>query len=304
MPRKCEQEGCMKQSYFNYEDQTKARFCGDHRLPGMLDIKNKRCEHEGCRKYPIFNYDGQTKGRFCGDHRLPGMMNIKSKRCEQEGCRKYPIFNYDGQKGGRFCGDHRLPGMMNVNHKACIAEHCVTRACNPRYRGYCLPCFMGHFPNEPVCRNYKTKERAVAESVQTAFNDVTWSYDKLVPDGCSKRRPDIFGDFGDFVIIIEVDEFSHEGYSCEHKRLMEISQDIGHRPLIVIRFNPDSYVSNGVKYTCWRHDGNGILVVSRSKAKEWRERLTTQNHEIQKWMQTKSEKTLQVVHLFYGDGVK
>jgi len=75
-------------------------------------------------------------------------------------------------------------------------------------------------------------------------------------------------------------------------------------PLIVIRFNPDSYVSNGVKYTCWRHDGNGILVVSRSKAKEWRERLTTLNHEIQKWMQTKSEKTLQVVHLFYGDGVK
>ena len=33
--------------------------------------------------------------------------------------------------------------------------------------------------------------------------------------------------------------------SCENKRIMEISQDLGHRPIVFIRFNPDEYNKNG-----------------------------------------------------------
>ena len=32
-------------------------------------------------------------------------------------------------------------------------------------------------------------------------------------------------------------------YSCEHKRLMELSQDLQHRSIVFIRFNPDAYVN-------------------------------------------------------------
>lgn len=45
---------------------------------------------------------------------------------------------------------------------------------------------------------------------------------------CSKRRPDILIDLETHLIIIEVDENQHKGYSCENKRIMEISQDLGH----------------------------------------------------------------------------
>jgi hypothetical protein len=45
-------------------------------------------------------------------------------------------------------------------------------------------------------------------------------------------------------IVIEVDENQHKKYdtSCENKRLMELSQDIFHKPLILICFNPDNYI--------------------------------------------------------------
>jgi hypothetical protein len=49
-------------------------------------------------------------------------------------------------------------------------------------------------------------------------------------------------DFGDF-ILIEVDENQHIDYiSCENKRTMEISRDLGHRNIVFIRFNPDDYM--------------------------------------------------------------
>jgi hypothetical protein len=42
---------------------------------------------------------------------------------------------------------------------------------------------------------------------------------------------------------IEIDENQHVAYdcSCENKRIMELSQDVGHRPIVFIRFNPDGY---------------------------------------------------------------
>ena len=43
--------------------------------------------------------------------------------------------------------------------------------------------------------------------------------------------------------MVEVDENQHNNYdcSCENKRLMELAQDLGHRSMVVIRFNPDAY---------------------------------------------------------------
>ena len=77
------------------------------------------------------------------------------------------------------------------------------------------------------------------------FVDFDWKTDKTINDGCSKRRPDLLLDFGYQIVIIEIDENQHNNYdcSCENKRIMELSQDLGHRPIVFIRFNPDSNVS-------------------------------------------------------------
>jgi hypothetical protein len=100
------------------------------------------------------------------------------------------------------------------------------------------------FPDEKTSRNYKTKEKEVTERVTEEFPDLSWITDKRVEDGCSRRRPDLLLDMGSHLLIIEIDEHKHEGYdcSCENKRLMEISLDLQHRPIVFVRFNPDSYV--------------------------------------------------------------
>jgi hypothetical protein len=77
------------------------------------------------------------------------------------------------------------------------------------------------------------------------------THDVTVRGGCSKKRPDFFfKDFSEiFHLIVEVDEFQHSKYSCsyegEMKRLINIyEQDSGGFPLVVVRYNPDSYYKN------------------------------------------------------------
>lgn len=51
-------------------------------------------------------------------------------------------------------------------------------------------------------------------------------------------------------IIIEIDEEQHCSYSyvCENRRIAEIFIDLNNKPLIIIRLNPDKYISNNVKH--------------------------------------------------------
>ncbi len=75
-----------------------------------------------------------------------------------------------------------------------------------------------------MARNYTTKENAVATFLKEKFPDVTWKCDKRVEDGCSKRRPDLLLDMESHIVIVEVDENSHDVYNptCEEKRMGEI----------------------------------------------------------------------------------
>ena len=43
-------------------------------------MKHKRCVHEGCLKRPSFNYTGETRALYCGPHRLTGMVNVDQER--------------------------------------------------------------------------------------------------------------------------------------------------------------------------------------------------------------------------------
>ena len=79
---------------------------------------------------------------------------------------------------------------------------------------------------------------------------------------------------------------------------MELSQDLGHRPIVFIRFNPDDY--NNVS-SCWGQDKKGICVVKKSKKEEWNERLNTLEETIQYWTDpvNKTNKTIETIQLFY-----
>jgi hypothetical protein len=109
---------------------------------------------------------------------------------------------------------------------------------------------------------------------------------------------------GSHIIIVEIDENAHTNYdcSCENKRLMELSQDINHRPLIFIRFNPDEYITKDEKVTsCWTYNKLGISTIKKTKQEEWQNRLDCLCNQIIYWCneENKTNKTIEVIHLFY-----
>ncbi len=184
----------------------------------------------------------------------------------------------------------------------CKSSWCEVRGI-PKYNGYCLTCCIQLFPGLEVVKNYKTKEIDTVGRIKEFFPDLTWIHDKKVKDGCSKYRPDLLCDFGLQIIIIEIDEHGHTDYdtSCEHKRLMELSKDFQHRPMVVIRFNPDTYQDKTGKTitSCWGYDKKGIMRIKPSKKKEWLERINCLKETLEYWINNKSEKTVQIVELFY-----
>jgi hypothetical protein len=310
--RQCAFDGCTKTPQYSDNKDNKdleKMYCKLHcqQIFGVtVRVYSEGCEFKGCTiERPCYNFIGENKGRFCVEHKIDGMIDISSARCKQEGCDKQPTYNYSEFKYGVYCVSHCKPGMENVTGKKCIGEGCYTIPYyhnRQKYKGYCLRCFIRTFPDEPISKNYKTKELAVVDFVKHAFPDWTYSCDKKVQDGCSRRRPDIFVDFGEYVIVVEIDEGEHCKYdsSCENKRLMELSQDIAHRPMVIIRFNPDDYkIQNKKIRSCWSFNKLGIAIVADEI--QWHKRLIVLKETIDKYSKMGTEKTIEVVHLFYSD---
>ena len=290
---------CKKQPAFNIEGETKALYCSAHKKEGMIDVKNKTCLE--CKKQPHFNVEGDSKGLYCSTHKKDGMVNVITKTCIE--CNVRPNFNVEGETKGLYCSAHKKDGMIDVKNKTCITYLC-SKQVGEKYDGYCLICYMNLFPDKPVARNYKTKEFAVVEYVKNKFPNFTWFADKIVNGGCSMKRPDLLLDLGYQILIIEVDENQHIKYdcSCENKRIMELSQDLGHRPIVFIRFNPDDYDDNGTNITsCWGHNKNGICIVKKSKTREWEQRLSALEENINYWInpENTTNKTIETIQLYY-----
>jgi hypothetical protein len=231
------------------------------------------------------------------------MVDVKNKTCIHEGCKIQPFFNIEGETKGIYCSQHKLEGMVDVLNKTCKSKWCLTRV-QEKYDGYCLFCYINLFPDKPVSRNYKTKEYSVVDYVKIKFPNLNWVSDKIISGGCSKRRPDLLLDLLYQIIIIEVDENQHTDYdcSCQNKRIMELSQDVGHRPIVFIRFNPDEYDKNGTIITsCWGQDKKGICIVKKSKKSEWIQRLNTLEEHIKYWInpENTTNKTIEIIQLYY-----
>ena len=206
--------------------------------------------------------------------------------------------------GSRFCEHGRQKSYCKKcgGTQLCKSDNCETKAIK-KYNGYCLPCCIQVCPEIQVSRNYKTKERDVVDRITQTFTGFTWVADKKIQDGCSLRRPDLLLDMGSHIVIVEIDENKHTDYdcSCEHKRLMQISQDLQHRPIAFIRFNPDAYTTpDGVLIkSCWRLNKQGVMLIVKNKQKEWEERRETLKQQIKYWIDNPTEKTIEIVELFY-----
>ena len=300
----CGDSNCNSIALYNIKGEKTAIYCKAHKKETMVNVVNKLCQEENCNVCPSFNIKSEKSAIYCGTHKKENMIRVTHKLCQEPNCKSVPSFNYEGLKIGIYCGSHKKENMINVFQKRCKMDNCqvsVRNNINDKYKGYCFFCFLHIFPDEPMVKNFKTKEKYVSDSVKERFSDYTWIIDKKIEGGCSKKRPDMFLDFGSHVIIIEIDESQHNGYSCENKRTMIISQDIEHRPLVIIRFNPDGYKIKEEKNitSCWATNQYGIHTIKRSKKKEWNDRLEILYKEIEYWTRTVPDKIIKNIYLFY-----
>ena len=195
-------------------------------------------------------------------------------------CKGKSICSHNRQKsqckdcnGGSICVHGKRKSYCKIcgGSQLCKSSWCETQA-RKKYNGYCLPCCIQICPEIKVARNYKTKEKEVVDRIKDFFPNLTWIADKKIQDGCSSKRPDLLVDLGTHILIMEVDENKHTNYdcSCENKRLMELSQDVDHRPIVFIRFNPDSYTDlSGKKIkSCWKLNKLGVMCIDKTNEKK------------------------------------
>jgi hypothetical protein len=278
------------------EQPTHCRECKLDDMTFVLKVKKCFCG----RAAPIFGLEFR-KPTHCKECKTEEMDNVKDKKCF---CGKVtPCFGLIEGKPTH-CISCKTPEMKNVKNKKCKVEGCNTQIWNPCYEGYCTRCFFYTFPDKPISRNYKTKEKAVVDFVEENFELYNFIWDRRVEGGCSLRRPDLLLNLENQVVIIEIDENKHYNYECicENKRLMEISQDINHKNMVMIRFNPDKYVNKNNKTitSCWSvTKDTDILRVSKHKKKEWNERLEFLKDTINYWIENETDKTIEIIQLFY-----
>ena len=266
----------------------------------ICKFQYKKCYIKECKELGCYNFYNKYTNHLCKIHKINGMLKFGARRCYNEICFKYPTFNISTEKKGKYCYEHRLLNMVNVVSKRCKTHMCDIIVSN-KYLGYCFYCFSNIYPEK--CINYKTKEQRVIDYVQINFTNLTWIHNKMIQDGCSKKRPDLLVDLGYQLIIIEIDENQHIGYQeiCENKRIMQLSLDLNHRPIIFIHFNPDEYLKDGYKVdSCWtKTKYKGLIKIKNEN--EWNHRLNTLKNEINFWInpENKIDKMIHIVQLFF-----
>jgi hypothetical protein len=167
-----------------------------------------------------------------------------------------------------------------------------------RFHPYCFTCYCLLNPDEEIPRKYKLKEHHFREFLTEEYKEVKLIFDKRV--GESNRRPDVLIPFGEYNIVIEVDENQHRGYDCENRRTMEIFQDLGNKPMVVIRLNPDCYLDSFGKRvpSCFKITKT---VGWKRDETEWKRRLDIVKEHIDYYMRNNPEKELTLLYLFYDE---
>ena len=304
--KQCEEEGCQIQACYGPEDG-KAQYCVEHARPhGYLNIVSRRCSVEKCTNVASW---GVTTKTHCPHHKQLGMRNLTTKRCEEAGCDHCAMYGHDNLRPSH-CRIHGEPkGMIDVINHRC-ENGCGIMTPRSKYDGFCVRCFMFLFPDKPVARDWKTKETHVREHIiELARTDerlkgLQLTFDKTIR-GCSRRRPDVFLDCLTHAIVVETDENQHQqnAYDCENKRMMELYQDIGYRPIVFVRFNPDKYVdSEGIAIpSCFQYSKKEGVPLPQKKA--WKARLDVLTTQILESVCSIPDRAV-TIHELYYDGFK
>jgi hypothetical protein len=293
----CIKNGCNTRASYGLDG--KNTHCAIHKTKDMR-LNHGICRENGCNKCASHGLNEQST--HCTTHRTKDMKYIYGL-CKENGCEKHARYGLDGKN--THCTIHKTEN-MKYNGKICLSKDCKTIiSYNSKYDNYCFQCYCNLFPDKPIVFNYKTKELKVVEYIKNAFSQHNWIFDKRISNKKSKCRPDIFLDFSSYVLIIEVDEHQHKrtryDVLYEEQRLVQLSEDVSNKPIICIRFNPDSYTKNNKRIKSpWKIDKETHLC-NLSNITEWNERLLVLNETIKEQFSKIPENPITIINLFYDE---
>lgn len=170
---------------------------------------------------------------------------------------------------------------------------------NRTFKPHCAICYYHLNPDVPQTRNYLTKQKHLHKWISAEIKHA-FEYDQTIRGGCSRRRPDFYFDCGSHTVHVENDENVHTGIQCEDRRTMEIFTDLGNRPLVQIRFNPDRYKdAQGARHkSCFQLNKDNKLIVDDV---EWSRRWLVLKESLLFNLSSIPEKDLSVIYLFYNE---
>jgi hypothetical protein len=200
------------------------------------------CDHDKERQYCR-----ECKGASICEH------DIRRDTCKQCGGSSICVHN-----------KHQWSCRECFTHPQNFCEICTNIYVNKKSRTYplCLRCYCLTHPDEKIPTRFKMKEHHILDYLCSYCPDYDFIHDQVIEGGCSQRRPDLFLECGTHSLIIEIDEDQHLEYKCEDKRTMQIFTDLGSRPLVVLRFNPDKYTNaDGQQVRCLFTFGHDNLIV-------------------------------------------
>ena len=196
-------------------------------------------------------------------------------------------------KGNGICKHNKIKSRCNIcfTHPQNFCKSCkYIYVKNGSYYPYCIHCYYKLNPDIAPSR-FRMKEFYIGNFIDQEFPDYNFIHNKTI-GGCSQRRPDWLYDGLTHSVIIECDEEGHKAYSCENKRMMEIFQDLGNRPVVFIRFNPDKYKGK----ECFYYDEKNVLQV---KENEWKKRSDKLKERIEYHLENIPDKEVTSELLFY-----
>ena len=181
----------------------------------MIKNPRKRCEAQLCKNIATHG-DRLKQQTRCESHAQHDDYNFAERLCSK--CGRVDILNQDGDCVS-FCSFVEADKKLRARVKRKEAEI-----------------------DELFEENIASKRIKIA----------LYSQDKIIDSACTKQRPDFVFHCGSHVVIVEVDEKQHSGYtSCgstpeqrfltERRRMFNIFQSFDGLPVHFIRYNPDNF---------------------------------------------------------------
>jgi hypothetical protein len=273
----CESERCEVTASYGFD---RPIFCARHRRNDMGDLISKKCKQSGCDRLTLFAMVGE-KAQWCSIHAQAGMIDVHHRQCASSTCTTLACYGLPGH-GRKTCAKHKSHGMVYLKYTRCLHDNCsnpcthgvgfamwcelhalsthhnlIERRCADcdqvnilNSENKCDGCGTGYLLVKKISLR-KQKEVIAFLDSHPELCDYEFTDQRISVENDFKcttaHRPDVLWDKITHVVILEIDEFQHsaQNYQCENLRLRAIAECLM-RPIIVVRFNPDTFKVDNV----------------------------------------------------------